>query len=205
VTDEQQLVESMRRGDQRAFDQFFAAYARPLGSFAARRSSLDTAAIEDVVQATMINAMRNLASFRGDAALFTWLCQICRNQLADVRRKSARQPEMLSLDAAIAAAPMTMPTQLVDFRDPLDECAADSGRSAVRRAVNGLPPRYARILELRYGDELALSEIARLLQLSTEAAESLLARAKKAFRERWVGDAQDVGEQTSPGNTGARS
>src|SRR5688500_20250388 len=92
----------MRRGEQRAFDQFFDAYAARLAAFAARRSALDAAALEDVVQVTMINAMRGLGSFRGGSALFTWLCQICRNQLADVRRKMERQPTMRSLDQLAA-------------------------------------------------------------------------------------------------------
>ena len=98
MLDEQDLITRMRRGEQRAFDQFFDAYAARLGAFAARRSALDAAAIEDVVQMTMINAMRGLASFRGESSLFTWLCQICRNQLADARRKAARQPQMQSLE-----------------------------------------------------------------------------------------------------------
>src|SRR5687767_11158910 len=88
----------MLRGEQRAFDEFFDAFAPRLGAFAARRSSLDAAALEDVVQVTMINAIRGLATFRGGSALFTWLCQICRNQLADARRKFERQPKSQSLD-----------------------------------------------------------------------------------------------------------
>jgi RNA polymerase sigma-70 factor (ECF subfamily) len=186
VLDEQDLVERMRRGEQRAFDQFFDAYAARLAAFAARRSALDAAAIEDVVQITMINAMRGLAGFRGGSALFTWLCQICRNHLADVRRKAARQPPVQSLDTLAAAQPQATLLELTDFRDPLDECAQDSTRGAVRRAVNRLPATYARILELRYGDDLTVPEIARLLEVSEDAAESRLARARQAFREGWT-------------------
>ena len=186
MLDEQDLVERMRRGEQRAFDQFFDAYAARLGAFAARRSALDAAAIEDVVQITMINAIRGLSGFRGGSAVFTWLCQICRNHLADVRRKSARQPPVQSLDTLVAAKPHATLLELTDFRDPLDECAQDSTRGAVRRAVNRLPASYARILELRYGDDLTVPEIARLLQVSEDAAESRLARARQAFREGWT-------------------
>jgi RNA polymerase sigma-70 factor, ECF subfamily len=185
VLDEQDLVDRMRRGDQKAFDQFFDAYAARLGAFAARRSSLDAAALEDVVQVTMINAMRGLTTFRGGSALFTWLCQICRNHLADVRRKVERQPKAQSLEQLEATTPWGTVVELTDFRDPLDECADDSARSAVRRAVNQLPASYARILELRYGDDLTVPEIARLLQLSESAAESRLVRAKQAFRDGW--------------------
>jgi len=183
--DEQDLVQRMRRGEQRAFDQFFDAYAARLGAFAARRSALDAAAIEDVVQMTLINAMRGLGTFRGGSSLFTWLCQICRNQLADIRRKSARQPQMQSLEDLTEEKPLAQIIQLTDYRDPLDECATDAERGAVRHAINGLPSHYARILELRYGDELTVPEIARVLQISESAAESQLVRARQAFRVAW--------------------
>jgi RNA polymerase sigma-70 factor, ECF subfamily len=185
VLDERELVSRMRRGDQRAFNEFFDAYAPRLSSFAARRSSLDSVAIEDVVQMTMINAMRNLGSYRGSAALFTWLCGICRNQLADVRRKAARQPNVQSVEELAVERPLATIVELTDFRDPLDECETDSTRGAVRRVINSLPGHYARILELRFGDELSGNEIARTLQMSEDAAESLLARARQAFRTAW--------------------
>ena len=72
------------------------------------------------------------------------------------------------------------------FRDPLDECETDSARGAVRRVINSLPGHYARILELRFGDELSGREIARTLQMSEDAAESLLARARQAFKSAWT-------------------
>ena len=198
MLDEQDLINRMRRGEQRAFDQFFEAYAARLVAFAARRSALDSAALEDVVQMTMINAMRGLAGFRGGSSLFTWLCQICRNHLADARRKAARQPKVESLDAMTEERPLAKVVQLTDFRDPLDECAADDDRSAVRRAINRLPSHYARILELRFGDELTVPEIARVLQVSESAAESQLVRARQAFRAEWQHD--NAGERTT-GNT----
>jgi RNA polymerase sigma-70 factor, ECF subfamily len=202
VLDEQDLIHRMRRGEQRAFDQFFEAYAARLVAFAARRSALDPAALEDVVQMTMINAMRGLASFRGGSSLFTWLCQICRNQLADLRRKAARQPKVESLDTLTEERPLAKVVQLTDFRDPLDECAADDDRSAVRRAINRLPSHYARILELRFGDELTVPEIARLLQVSESAAESQLVRARQAFRAEWQRD--DAGAHTAAPTGDAR-
>lgn len=184
MQDEQDLVARMRRGDQRAFDEFFDTYAERLAAFAARRTSLDAAALEDVVQLTMINAIRGLPGFRGGAALFTWLCQICRNQLADVARKAARQPRVQSLDE-LSETRSAEVVELTDFRDPLDECASDSSRQAVRRVVNSLPASYARILELRFGDDLTVPEIARVLELTEDAAESRLVRARQAFREAW--------------------
>ena len=192
MQDETELVRRMLRGEQRAFDEFFDAYAGRLAAFAARRSSLDDAALEDLVQVTMINAMRGLASFRGGSALFTWLCQICRNQLADARRKFERQPKVQSLDELSGGKGTAEIVELIDFRDPLEESAGDSARNSVRRTINQLPASYARILELRYGDDLTVPEIARLLKLSESAAESRLVRARQAFKETWRGDDADT-------------
>jgi RNA polymerase sigma-70 factor (ECF subfamily) len=199
VSDELDLVARMRRGDERAFHQFFDAYASRLGAFVARRSSLNAAAIEDVVQMTLINAIRGLANFRGGSALFTWLCQICRNVLADARRKTATQPKTQSLDELAEERPLATIIELTDFRDPLDECEADSTRGAVRRVINKLPARYARILELRFGDELTVPEISRTLQMTENAAESLLTRARQAFRAAWSEHLEGEGAAAKPG------
>jgi RNA polymerase sigma-70 factor (ECF subfamily) len=185
LQDETDLVQRMLRGDQRAFDEFFDSYASRIAAFASRRSSLDAAPLEDVVQLTLINAIRSLGSFRGGSSLFTWLCQICRNQLIDARRKADRQPKSQSLDEMSARRPTAELVELVNFRDPLEECTEDSNRDAVRRTINRLPASYARILELRFGDELTVPEIASLLQLTESAAESRLVRARQAFREIW--------------------
>jgi RNA polymerase sigma-70 factor (ECF subfamily) len=183
LTEDTELVARMLAGDQRAFNRFFETYAERVSGFAARRCALDSSALEDIVQMTMINAMRNLASFRGESSLFTWLCTICRNQLSDHQRRVSRRPATSSIDEI--SATRALPIQLVDYRDPLNECTDESGRNEIRHAINTLPPRYARILELRYGDELSMLEIGVAMGLTDTAAQSLLARARRAFKEIW--------------------
>jgi RNA polymerase sigma-70 factor (ECF subfamily) len=190
------LVARMGAGDQRAFDEFFHSSAPRLAAFAARRSGLDAASVEDVVQNTMVKAIRNLASYRGEAALFTWLTEICRHELADMYRKAARRPVHDSLDEPNAAsrhAQLRVPAQ----HEPPAQIDTDMRRSAVIRALQALPERYALALEAKYRDGFSVDEIARLLGLTSTAAQSLLARARDAFRERWrdgnVGDV--IGEE----------
>jgi RNA polymerase sigma-70 factor (ECF subfamily) len=202
--DERTLVSRMRQGDQQAFNEFFDAFAPRLSSFAARRSSLDAVAIEDVVQMTMINAMRSLGSYRGGAELFTWLCKICRNQLAEARRSAARKPSAQSVEELAAEQPLATIVELTDFHDPLYECETDSTRGAVRRVINSLPAHYAHILELRFGDELTGHEIARTLQVSDDAAESQLARARQAFKIAWQAQVGDNHPAAAPAGGGAR-
>jgi RNA polymerase sigma-70 factor (ECF subfamily) len=174
----------MGAGDQRAFDEFFHSSAPRLAAFAARRSGLDAASVEDVVQNTLVKAIRNLRSYRGEAALFTWLTEICRHELADVYRKAARRPGHDSLDDPNAAgrhAQLRVPSQ----HEPAAQIDAEMRRRAVVRALQALPERYALALEAKYRDGFSVDEIARLLGLTSTAAQSLLARARDAFREGW--------------------
>ena len=70
----------------------------------------------------------------------------------------------------------------------------------MRRAINRLPAHYARVLELRFGDELTVPEIARLLQVSESAAESQLVRARHAFRAEW--QRMEAGSSGTPTRAG---
>jgi RNA polymerase sigma-70 factor (ECF subfamily) len=183
--EDRQLAARMLAGDARAFDAFFDAYAKRLAAFAARRSTMPSATIEDIVQNTLIKALRNLASYRGEAALFTWLCEICRNELVNLQRKAARQPEQESIDHSTAVAETVLELRAPDDQDPLTALEIADHRGAVAQALNGLPERYARALEWKYGDGFSVEEIARMLGLTTVAAQSLLARARLAFRDAW--------------------
>jgi RNA polymerase sigma-70 factor (ECF subfamily) len=184
------LVARMGAGDQRAFDEFFRSSAPRLAAFAARRSGLDAASVEDIVQNTLVKAVRNLASYRGEAALFTWLTEICRHELADVYRKAARRPDHASLDELSSSSG---PAQLraPAHHEPAAQVDTDMRRSAVIRALQALPERYALALEAKYRDGFSVDEIARLLGVTSTAAQSLLARARDAFRERWGSDNTD--------------
>ena len=185
--DDRQLVVRMRAGEQSAFDRFFGAYAQRLAAFIARRSTLDPAGVEDMVQATLIKAIRNLDSFRGDAALFTWLCTICRHELASANRKSARQPIHESIDAEGLARDVLVEMRAPAETEPAHELEMAADRNAVTQTLNKLPERYARVLEWKYGDGFSVEEIAGMLGLTPIAAQSLLARARKEFKDLWVG------------------
>ena len=58
--------------------------------FALARLGRDADAAEEVAQETLCKAINKLHTFRGEAALFTWLCTICRNELSDHFAKTAR-------------------------------------------------------------------------------------------------------------------
>ena len=78
---DRELVERLLRGDARAFDQFFNEYYPKLFRFVRRRVP-DGGMAEDVAQGALCRALESLHGFRGEAALFTWLCTLCRRELS---------------------------------------------------------------------------------------------------------------------------
>ncbi len=174
----------MLAGNARAFDAFFETYAKRLAAFATRRTTLPAAGIEDIVQNTLIKALRRLASYRGEAALFTWLCEICRNEIINLQRQEARRSAEDSMEHP-AILETVLELRAPERDSPLEALELAAHRSAVADALNSLPERYARALEWKYGDGFSVEEIARMLGLTTIAAQSLLARARAAFRHAW--------------------
>ena len=87
---ERELVRRMLGGDEGAFDEFFADYFPRLFRFAVLRLR-DQDAAEDIVQTSLIAAVRSLGSWRGEATLFTWLCTICRREISAWDTRTSRR------------------------------------------------------------------------------------------------------------------
>ena len=181
---DRELVRRMLGGDEGAFDEFFADYFPRLFRFAVLRLR-DPDAAEDIVQTSLMAAMRHLGSWRGEASLFTWLCTICRREIAAWQKRTTRRV-IVSLeddDASLRAA-LDSIGAAADAPDAR-LARADTGRT-VQLALDHLPPRYSRALEWKYLEELSVDDIAGRLQCTPKAAESLLTRARAAFRDAFA-------------------
>jgi RNA polymerase sigma-70 factor (ECF subfamily) len=176
----------MNTGDQRAFDEFFRSNVPRLVAFTTRYSGLDTASVEDIVQNTIVKAMRALKTYRGEASLFTWLTQICLYELVDNRRKTARRSTHVSLHDLEDAWRLVEQLRVPANREPSAEAETESHRAAVLATLQSLPRRYAQVLEAKYGDGLSVEQIADTMGVTAVAVQSLLARARDAFKEKWL-------------------
>lgn len=183
VTD-QALVKSMLKGDERSFRVFFDTYFPRVYRFAAPRLDEDPEACKEVVQATLIKGIRNLKSFRGDSALFSWLCQICRHQIVDYLRAHKRHTDRIVLledqpELRAALESIEAPTE----EQPVLKLSREQTRALVQSVLDRLPSRYGDVLEWKYVDGRSVEEIGELLGIGHTAAQSMLARARMAFRE----------------------
>lgn len=173
----------MLDGDEQAFNAFFDAVYPALYRFALARLDSDPEAAGDVAQTTICKVIAKLHTYRGEAALLTWACVFCRHEIhAHARRRGQRvHVQLAEDDPEVRAALESLRLATVD--DP--DASLDRVRLAafVQRVLDHLPAHYADALEWKYIDEAPVQEIATRLGLGPKAAESLLTRARVAFRD----------------------
>jgi len=189
------LARRMLGGDECAFDEFFDSNFQRLYRFALARLGNDPEDAEEVAQTTLCKAISKISTYRGEAALYTWLCTFCRHEIHALIEKKQRQPRSVDLIE-----------ELPEIRAALESLSLPLGSGpehAFRRgeisrqvqlALDHLPSHYGNALEWKYMEGLSVKTIAERMGLSPKAVESLLTRAREAFREGFVSLARVDGE-----------
>ena len=182
--DDRELVKRMLAGREQAFEEFFDSHFSRLYRFALARLGHDADAAEEVVQAALCKAIPALRSWRGEATLFTWLCTFCRHEISRHYRRQESEPRPAGL---IEGVPRTGPTfdSLVAMLDGgvVDEVRRREIVRLVQLTLDSLPAKYGDVLEWKYIHGLSVAEIAARLKMGSKAVESLLTRARQAFRD----------------------
>jgi len=141
----------------------------------------DQQSAEDLLQETLLEAVRGASAFRGDAAASTWMCAIARRRVArhyeSERRREAAQR---SLRLAEAAPPGPEPAEaLVESADE------------VLRALRWLPALQRQVIVLKYMEGLSVHEIALEVNRSPVQVQSLLQRGREGLR-RQLGQSREL-------------
>ena len=148
---------------------------------------------EDVVQEALAGAMKNAGSFRGEAALKTWVIAILKNKIADVLRQRQRRPitasQMQGSDDVESLPPLfDLKGMWRDAARPAaweDPEAGIHSRQFLRQfdmCLNRLPPQQGRVFLMREVVELETDEICAELGLSVTNVHVILHRARLALR-----------------------
>ncbi len=186
-----ELCRRVLAGDRQAFDSFFQSYFARVYRFVFTRVDQDVETAKEVVHLTMSRAVNKLDSYRGEASLFTWLCQICRNELAGFFRREARQTRgIVYIDADPEILAMLESLEAPESSDPFVATRRAEVSELVQTVLDYLPTKYGDALEWKYIYGHSVKEIAQRLGIGEEAAQSLLARARNAFRDGFKSIAQ---------------
>jgi RNA polymerase sigma-70 factor (ECF subfamily) len=178
-----ELADRLRAGDEAAFETFFAEYFPRVYRFARSRLGGDDDAAEEVTQTTLVKALVKIGTFRGEAALFTWVCTLCRHEISSWFERTGRSPQVsLSDDSSDTRAVLEALAALSDD-DPEREYQRSELSRLVQVTLDHLPSRYGEALMWKYIEGASVGEIGARLGLGYKAAESLLTRARQAFRE----------------------
>jgi RNA polymerase sigma-70 factor, ECF subfamily len=173
--DDAQLVDRLRRGDPRAFEDLVITHQHRVFGVALRMLG-SRAEAEEAAQEVFLRAHRAIADFRGDAKLSTWLytiaSRLCLNRLAAGERRLTREGE-----EALARIPSS-------HASPADELERSERDAALHRAIAELSDERRMVVVLRDLEGLSYEEIAAALDLELGTVRSRLHRARLDLKEK---------------------
>jgi RNA polymerase sigma-70 factor (ECF subfamily) len=176
-----------RAGDKQAIARFYEAHVDGLYTFIYYRVGRDTALAEDVVQETFALALSKQADYdsaRGSVG--SWLTVLSRNVIRDHLRAHTKSDHLAAawerIDATLAQTFAAMAEQPL----PGEVLERQETRDLVHMAIANLPEQYRTALTRKYVDGESLETLAGEFGISIDAVKSLLARARRAFRDTFA-------------------
>jgi RNA polymerase sigma-70 factor (ECF subfamily) len=150
----------------------------------ARRMLGHEADAEDVTQDVLLQVIRKLDTFRGEASFTTWLYRVTVNAALLHRRKHARRLKQ-QVDAPLDSLPdrLGMGRNRRPLRDPHQHALDKELQEAVEKAIAGLPVIYRDVYVLADVEGMSNGMIGKLLNLRVQAVKSRLHRARLMMRE----------------------
>lgn len=170
MVNDEDLVARARTGDGDAFDLIVERHADRVYAICLRYFG-NTHDAEDAFQAAFLAAYRGLASFRGRAALSTWLYRVATNACHDLARRRARQPRTVPLDERSTGGRAEPPDEAA-----VDRMAAAELHPDLYAALSQLDPAQRHAVLLRDVVGAGYAEIARVQGVAVGTAKSRVHR-----------------------------
>lgn len=174
-SEEAVLIERVKQGDEKAFEQIFYRYQEKVYNVAYRMTGNRETA-EDMTQEVFLRLFQKIRKFKGKSSFSTWLYRLTVNLCLDHLRKRDAHPAE-SLDDIEEEA-------LVYGKTPEDDLILKERREAVQRIINSLPDRLRAIIILREMEGLSYKELAEAMNCSMGRVKSLLYEARMELKRR---------------------
>ena len=182
-------------GDEQAIRELVDASLEPLFRFSFYRAGRNRHLCEEIVQETILRAIAELPGYEPERSannVFPWLAGLARNE---IRRAISREPATTSLETIWARMDEDLRSIFSGLESsPLaaDVLAREETRETVNATMSQLPQHYREALEAKYVARRSVREIATERSTSEKAIESLLTRARHAFRETFLALARNL-------------
>jgi RNA polymerase sigma-70 factor (ECF subfamily) len=168
------LIEKILQGDSEAIIIFYKTYSPELYRYLQKKLPNKEDA-EEVLNDIFLAAIDELAFFKKESSIKTWLFKIARNKVVDFYRKRKIKSILLS------QAPF-LEIIANEINQPEFQFEKDKVRNRIERAFYNISLQYQKILHLHYEEHIPVKELAIVFNLSFKATESLLFRARRSFR-----------------------
>ena len=186
-SEESSLIRRLVLKEEAAWELFCRLYLPPLSAFLRYALGLDVERAEDVVQLTFLRCVRSIGTFdagRGD--LLNWLKSVARNECRTLFQQANRSESALSFSAS---SPLVR-DEVLDLMDrddlPEEILAQRDLQLLVHETLLRLGERNRMVLVMKYIEDMKVAEIGTRLEVSDKAVESLLSRARDAFRAAFL-------------------
>jgi len=171
-----QLVQKALDGDQRAYADLMARYKDAIYFMALKMVNNKEDAMDLTVE-TFGRAFEKLDKYKPSHAFSTWLFRVATNNCIDFIRK--KKLNTLSLSGLMDEDGDDRALQIAaDVLNPEESWIKDQQTKELKSLIASLPPRYNKLITLRYFDELAYEEIAQQLDLPIGTVKGQLFKAR---------------------------
>lgn len=194
ATDERTIHRALRRRDyRRALEQLARVHGAQIGRLCFAMTG-NQAEAEELTQEVLIAAYRALPAFEGRSSLRTWIYTIARRTCARALQRTRRRARLLALEP-VGPEPESWAGNPQRALESVDE------QERLRRAVEQLPPGQREVLLLRYVGGLRFRDVARVCQISEEAARQRasggLRRLRRVLAARAESEDGPIGAQVA--------
>lgn len=181
------LIEALRGGSERAYEDLLSRFQQPVYALALRLLN-DQSEASDVVQEVFLKVFRNIGGFRGQSSLKTWIYRITVNEAHNARRWFFRHRRReVELD--------TDPEETRNWkeiipdrsRSPFDVAFDEEQHVMIEAALERINPIFREAVVLRDIADLSYEEIAEVLGVSLGTVKSRILRGREALRDELVG------------------
>ncbi|HUD73370.1 MAG TPA: sigma-70 family RNA polymerase sigma factor [Dongiaceae bacterium] len=186
MTGERALVAALKAGDAAAYEEVLRRFEVKIYSLA-RGLTHNEHDAEDAVQETFLSVFRNIARFKGQSSLSTWIYRIAVNAALMILRRDRHVRKQVPIEDYMPDFDDTghRVAVLPDWHPAADEVLFNKEMAGLLRGfIAELAPEYRTVFLLRDQEGLDNEEVAMILHLSVAAVKSRLHRARIYLRER---------------------